>query len=103
MNQPFNFDPKKMNEAMEQWQKLWLSGWQPAQKASPPPTPVFDNSAWQNMLNQQTELWQKNLTKMFSMSGHQGVANPFGTFNPLNNTPRSLATIAFFPKHAKNV
>lgn len=101
MNQPFNFDPKKMNEAMEQWQKLWLSGWQPVQKASPPPTPVFDNSAWQNMLNQQTELWQKNLTKMFSMSGNNGATNPFGAFNPLNNTPETWQQLPFFQNMQK--
>ena len=61
MNQPFNFDPKQMSEAMEQWQKLWLNAWQPGANAAKQTQAQDSTNVWQQMLTQQTEMWQKNL------------------------------------------
>ena len=67
MNQPFNFDPKQMSEAMEQWQKLWLNAWQPGANATKQTQAPESNNVWQQMLTQQTEMWQKNLASVFSL------------------------------------
>lgn len=67
MNQPFNFDPKQMTEAMEQWQKLWLNAWQPSTTNNPTTNQTDANNPWQQMLQQQSEMWQKNLAAMFTV------------------------------------
>ena len=67
MNQPFNFDPKQMSEAMEQWQKLWLNAWQPGANATKQTQAQDSSNVWQQMLTQQTEMWQKNLASVFSL------------------------------------
>ena len=47
-----------MSEAMEQWQKLWLNAWQPGASAAKQTTAKEGNNVWQQMLTQQTEMWQ---------------------------------------------
>lgn len=56
-----------MSEAMEQWQKLWLNAWQPGANATKQTQAPESNNVWQQMLTQQTEMWQKNLASVFSL------------------------------------
>ena len=65
MNQPFQFDPKAIAQSIEEWQKFWFQGFMPP--AKPASETAKPEAVWQNFLNQQTELWQKNLTQLMPM------------------------------------